>query len=238
MAKYAFNTQLDTKEFSGKVFILPKTAHKSPANPQMSEDAGFIGAASRQSHGSYKVARLGGGNLFWHPTSIAEGVEVFGKLSRNEDVDTLRKLIGKEVKIKQFAKTASRQIECVEMVSTIGKVGVLSRVDESDGARYGASATIKVVFKDGSDWWYTPDNLKVVKAPFKVGDLVIANKENHYGITNGEGRLMEVVEVFDKPHGSGDDIRVATVADGRKPKVDGVKYPVNSKYFKLFTKKV
>lgn len=240
MTKYSFNTQRDTPNFTGKVFIVPKQKHEAPANTQMSEDAGVVGECIYRYDGtkSYHVTRAVGGALYWHPTSIAEGVEVFGKFSRNEDIGKLQRLVGKKVKIKPFAKVTGRTIENSEMEHTIGKVGTVMRIDDSDGRRYNASATIKVTFKDGSDWWYTPDNLKVVKPKLKVGDLVVANPDAPYYITAGEGRLMEVVEVFDKTNEEGDDIRVSLVADGLSPKVDSTKYPVNSKYFKLFTKKV
>lgn len=237
MAKYAFNTQRDTKDFEGKVFIIPRVKHESPANLEMKGYAGVLGDALRQTHGSYHVTRETGGRLYWHPSSVAEGVKVFGKLSRKENVEKLQRLIGKEVKIRPFSKGTYRSIENSSMEHTIGKVGKVERVDESDGRRYSASATIKVVFKDNSEWWYTPDNLKVVKEKLKVGDLVVATPDAPYAITAGAGRLMEVVEVFDKPNRAGDDIKVSLVADGKEPLSDSPKYGVKSKYFKLFTKK-
>lgn len=236
MTKYAFNTKLNTKNFSGKVFIIPRVTHQNPANPSMCKEAGVLGDATRLDKGSYNVSRLIGGRLYWHHTSIAEGVEVLGKLSREEDIEKLHSLVGKKVKIKPFTPSAN-SVETSAMKTTIGSVGKVTRVVD-DGGEFCASATILVTFKDGSEWWYTPDNLKVVKPKLKVGDLVVAESAP-YLITAGKGRLMEVVKVFDKPEEDGDDIKVRVIADGVTPyHTQGAEYSVNSKHFKLFTKKV
>lgn len=70
---------------------------------------------------------------------------------------------------------------------------------------------------------------------FNEGDLIIANDDNNYGITNHRAGVMIVKKVYKDIGFDGMDILVSIIDnDAFDPES---KYPVQSKYFKIHKKK-
>lgn len=131
--------------------------------------------------------------------NIAVAIPV-GKLDHDISEAEAELLVGRKVKIRKMNQEGFITQNMIDNYT--GKVGIIRSVD-NDGHLHpdvtdGMNVTFFVDFEDGDSFWFYPQNLKVMKEDFQIGDVIFGKESTigNYSFTTND-KVMVVREVYE-----------------------------------------